>query len=65
MNKGLMKAAGFKKEVTLVEAGRCPFCRKVVKQADFKDDLSRREFQISGVCQKCQDETFAPPPDEE
>ena len=25
---------------------------------DFKDNLSKREFQISGLCQKCQDSIF-------
>lgn len=24
----------------------------------FKDDLSRKEYTISGMCQKCQDKTF-------
>ena len=25
---------------------------------DFQDDLSRREYSISGLCQQCQDEVF-------
>ena len=25
---------------------------------EFRDDLSRREFEISGMCQKCQDRIF-------
>ena len=25
---------------------------------EFKDDLSRKEYTISGLCQKCQDEVF-------
>jgi hypothetical protein len=25
---------------------------------DFRDDLSRKEHTISGLCQKCQDEVF-------
>lgn len=25
---------------------------------EFKDELSRREYSISGLCQKCQDEVF-------
>ena len=27
---------------------------------DFRDDLSRKEYEISGMCQDCQDETFGP-----
>ena len=25
---------------------------------EFRDELSRREYQISGLCQKCQDEIW-------
>jgi hypothetical protein len=25
---------------------------------DFRDDLSRKEYTISGLCQKCQDSVF-------
>lgn len=40
----------------LIDQGRCPCCAKVVR--NFKDELSRREFKISGLCQRCQDEVF-------
>ena len=37
----------------------CPLCHKAVNvETDFRDDLSRKEFQISGLCQECQDKTF-------
>lgn len=58
MNKNLMIHAGFKKEVEAVEAGKCPFCGEKVDQDSFRDELSKKEFKISGLCQKCQDETF-------
>ena len=29
-----------------------------VKATDFRDDLSRREFQLSRMCQACQDLVF-------
>ena len=29
-----------------------------IKREDFNSDLSWREFQISRMCQKCQDSTF-------
>lgn len=38
--------------------GKCPFCGKVVDDSEFRDERSRREFKISGLCQKCQDEFF-------
>lgn len=31
---------------------------------EFTDALSRREFSISGLCQKCQDDVFAPDEEE-
>ena len=59
MNKDIMKAVGFKKEVEKVENCRCPFCDKDIDpKKDFRDDLSRKEFSISGLCQNCQDEMF-------
>ena len=58
MNKDIMKAMGFGEEIKAVESGFCPFCRKPVSMEDFRDEISRREYKISGLCQKCQDETF-------
>ena len=34
----------------------CPTCSEPVEE--FRDDLSRQEFKISGMCQKCQDAVF-------
>jgi len=36
----------------------CVFCGKLIKMEDFKDQLSIKEYEISGLCQKCQDDTF-------
>ncbi len=58
MNKEIMRKTGFEKEVALVEQGCCPFCKRLVDENCFKDELSKKEFKISGLCQECQDETF-------
>ena len=58
VNQEIMKKMGFEKEVNAVIKKQCPFCGKPVKLEDFTDRLSKREFQISGICQKCQDKTF-------
>lgn len=58
MNKEIVKKAGFTKEVALVEKGQCPFCRKIVFEDSLRDELSKKEFRISGLCQECQDNTF-------
>lgn len=42
--------------------GKCPGCAEPVVH-EFKDDLSRREFEISGFCQQCQDDVFSEPED--
>ena len=39
----------------------CPKCVKSVTHVPFKDDISEREADISGLCQICQDEVFAEP----
>ena len=40
------------------DEGLCPFCGREVNMDDFRDDLSRHEFELSGLCQMCQDEFF-------
>ncbi len=36
----------------------CACCGSSVKLDSFKDDLSLKEFHISGMCQECQDSVF-------
>lgn len=46
-----------------IKADKCSRCGKPA--VEFKDEISRIEFGISGLCQICQDWIFAPPPDED
>jgi len=39
----------------------CVLCGKPA--LTFKDSISKKEFAISGACQKCQDFTFGPGPE--
>jgi hypothetical protein len=39
-----------------IEENVCAFCGEEV--TGFRDELSEREYHISGLCQRCQDETF-------
>ena len=39
-----------------IKAQKCPCCFE--KIGDFRDELSKKEFSISGMCQKCQDSVF-------
>lgn len=61
MNDHIMKVLGFGDVVKKVKEGKCPpvvGCGKVIKISEFKDPLSLKEYQISGLCQKCQDAFF-------
>jgi len=58
MNKEIMKACGFAKEVKCVEEMRCPGCEKPINAKEFRDEISKKEYHISGLCQKCQDSIF-------
>jgi hypothetical protein len=58
MNKRILQLAGFGEEVKAVERGDCPLCKRKVNKDEFRDELSRKEFEISGLCQLCQDEIF-------
>ena len=44
----------------VISSGRCAWCNasKAKVQESFKDEPSREEYQISALCQKCQDEVF-------
>jgi len=48
----------FPEYAKLKRQGRCPFCKQKINPKEFRDERSRREYQISGLCQKCQDKTF-------
>jgi Fe2+ or Zn2+ uptake regulation protein len=39
-----------------IENKLCPFCKHPV--GEFGDKLSEKEFEISGLCQECQDKVF-------
>ena len=41
-----------------VKARKCAFCGTSINLNSFRDDLSRKEFSISGLCQKCMDSVF-------
>ena len=56
--KSNLNILGFSKEVKRVELGLCPICKDSIRAEDFKDSLSFKEYNISGLCQKCQDSVF-------
>ena len=48
----------FPKAVKNFEESKCSTCGKDIKIENFKDELSIKEYRISGMCQECQNKTF-------
>lgn len=42
--------------IPLFKPGQCNTCSQPI--GEFRDELSRREFDISGMCQACQNSVF-------
>jgi hypothetical protein len=49
-----------KDRVTCISEGICVTCDEArdLKATSFRDDISRKEYSISGMCQSCQDDVF-------
>lgn len=58
MNENIMKALGLGELIDTITKGICPLCGKKVIEDEFRDEISKREFKISGMCQACQDRVF-------
>jgi hypothetical protein len=48
----------FPERIPAKAAGICVLC--LLPATEFRDEISRREYDISILCQDCQDEVFAP-----
>lgn len=55
MNKDIVKKF-FPQAIKNIEAGKCAMCGG--EAGTFQNNLSLKEFEISGMCQKCQDNVF-------
>ena len=53
MNKTIIKRGN---DFEVIENKKCPFCKRDI--TEFTDLVSKREYEISGLCQKCQDDFF-------
>jgi len=61
MEATLTKLFGVDRRGT-IESDICGWCGKPA--TEFRDELSRKEFTISGFCQSCQDNVWGKPCDE-
>ena len=57
MNKVIKELTGIDCNES-IEERVCPFCHTAIDITEFRDKLSKREWEISGLCQKCQDDMF-------
>ena len=55
-----------KDRVGCIQEGTCITCddAKGIKATSFRDDISRKEYAISAMCQSCQDDVFGHSDDE-
>jgi len=62
MNPEIIKIMGFEKHIEDFNNGICPLCKKEINyknnQDEFRDELSIKEYETSGLCQNCQDKVF-------
>jgi hypothetical protein len=56
--KSILRALGFRREVSMVEVCRCPLCADRVDEEEFRNEVFMKEFERSGLCQGCQDTVF-------
>ena len=42
--------------VESIQSDKCAWCKEPA--TEFRNEISRKEYTISGFCQKCQDKTF-------
>jgi len=58
----LLRSMGLNSEADALEKGNCPTCDTPVSEEAFTDELSLKEYRISGMCQTCQDRVFGGAP---
>ena len=49
-------AMAFPEAVEDIRNKKCPTCGGDI--GEFRDEISKREYEISGMCQKCQDSVY-------
>lgn len=55
---GAITALTGKHRPSTIMARKCMTCTADVDVTKFKDEISRKEYSISGMCQECQDKVF-------
>ena len=61
ISKPVFQHPDFHMEAVYTQMGLCPECHNPIGESEFRDDLSKKEYTISGLCQACQDAIFTEP----
>lgn len=56
--KSFLKSLESGQGVPMAENCRCPLCADRVDEEEFRNEAFMREFELSGLCQECQDTVF-------
>lgn len=56
--KKLLKELRFGQKLAFVKEIRCPLCSEIVDKEAFRNDMFKREFETTGLCQACLDLVF-------
>ena len=51
--------------VQRIDNKQCVTCPNDILDMDFRDEISIKEYGISGMCQECQDSVFGEPEEDE
>ena len=54
--EALLSSITGRNRVDTIKAKSCVFCGDV--KIEFRDEISEKEYTISGMCQECQDSVF-------
>ena len=57
MNREIINQV-FPEMLEKIDNGQCPTCGRKIKEGEFRNEISKKEFKISGMCQECQDNVF-------
>ena len=58
LNKPCFQLPMFAHMKIQIASGFCPMCLNEIREEDFREEKNKREYTLSGMCQKCQDKTF-------
>lgn len=56
--KRSLKKFKFEQKIAMIKDNKCPLCSERVDKKEFRNEVFKREFEITGLCQSCLDMVF-------